>query len=166
MFGLPIIKISKDKLCGTFQMGKQMIVSFKSKKVVLTSKPLELLHLDLFDPLRTRSLGGNHYRFVIIDNYYRFTWTLFLTHKDATFKAFVDFAKLVRNVFNLKIFTLHSDHGGEFVNHQFQNFCTENEIAHNFSCPRTPQQNGVVKRKNLVFEELARTMISEMSIPK
>lgn len=142
--GLPKIKFLKDKLCDVFQMGKQTIFSFKPKKVISTSKPLELLHLDLFVHLRTRSLGGNYYRFMIIDDYSKFTRTLFLDHKDETFKAFVDFAKLVQDVFGFKITNLRSDHDGEFVNHQFQNLCTENGIAHNFSCLRTPQQNGVV----------------------
>jgi len=39
-------------------------------------------------------------------------------------------------------------------------------IMHNFSAPRTPQQNGVVKRKNMSLEELAKTMLSESSLPK
>jgi len=39
-------------------------------------------------------------------------------------------------------------------------------ILHNFSAPRTPQQNGVVERKNKSLEELARAMLSESSIPK
>lgn len=55
------------------------------KKVVSTSKSLELFHLDLFFPSRTRSLGGNFYEFVIMDAYSRLTWKLFLTHKDENF---------------------------------------------------------------------------------
>ena len=39
-------------------------------------------------------------------------------------------------------------------------------IKHNFSAPRTPQQNGVVERKNKSVEELARTMLNETSLPK
>jgi len=39
-------------------------------------------------------------------------------------------------------------------------------ILHNFSAPRTPQQNGVVERKNRSLEELARTMLSESTLPK
>lgn len=54
-------------------------------------------------------------------------------------KAFVDFAKLVQNIFGFKIITLRSDHGAEFDNHQFQKICTENGIVHNLSCPRTSQ---------------------------
>lgn len=139
-------------------MGKKTRVSYKSKKVVSTSKPLEFLHLDLFRPSRIRSLGGNYYRFVIVGDCSRFTWTLFLAYKE-TFKAFFKFAKLVQNLYNLKIITLRSDHGGELVNHQFEKFCNKNKITHNFPCPRNPQQNGVVERKNHVLKELARTMI-------
>ena len=39
-------------------------------------------------------------------------------------------------------------------------------IFHNFSAPRTPQQNRVVERKNMSLEELARTMLSESSLSK
>lgn len=62
--------------------------------------------------------------------------------------------------------SLCSDHDGEFVNHHFQNFCTENGIAHKFSFPRTPKQNSVLECKNRVLEELTRTMINEISLPK
>lgn len=50
--GLPKIKFLQEKLCDACQLGKQTRVSFKSKKVISTSKPLKLLHLDLFGPLR------------------------------------------------------------------------------------------------------------------
>ena len=48
----------------------------------------------------------------------------------------------------------------------FENFCEENGIMHNFFAPRTPQQNGVVERKNRSLEELARTMLNEYDVPK
>ena len=53
-----------------------------------TSKPLELIHMDLFGPTRVASLGGMHYAFVLIDYYSRFTWVSFLAHKNYAFKAF------------------------------------------------------------------------------
>lgn len=83
--GLPKIKFLKDKLCDACQIGKKTRVSFKPKKFILASKPLKLLHLDLFDPSREKSLGDNYYGFVIVHSYSRFTWMLFLSHKDDTF---------------------------------------------------------------------------------
>jgi len=136
--GLPKIKFEKDRLCDVCQKGKQTRVSFKPKKVVSTSKPLELLHLDLFGPSRTRSLGGNYYEFFIADYFSRFTWTLFLFRKDDTFDVFIKFANKIQNQLSLKIISLRSDHGGEFVNHRFEDYCYEFGISHNFSCPKTP----------------------------
>ena len=37
---------------------------------------------------------------------------------------------------------IHSDHGTEFENKYFEEFCNEHGIEYNFSAPRTPQQNG------------------------
>ena len=47
----------------------------------------------------------------------------------------------------------------------FTTFCEENGIKHELSCPRTPQQNGVVERKNRTLQEMARTMLSEYDLP-
>ena len=74
---LPKLKFKKDNICEACQKGKQIKHSFKLKNVVSTSKPLELLHMDLFGPSRTMSLGGNYYALVIVDDFSRFTWTLF-----------------------------------------------------------------------------------------
>lgn len=85
----------------------------------------------------------------------RYENTLFLTHKDDMFKAFVNFLKLVQNVFSLKIISLRSDHGGEFVNHQFQ-ICTENGISHNFSRPRTSQKMVLLSVKTKFYNNSLR----------
>uniref|UniRef100_A0A3Q7XZQ9 Uncharacterized protein LOC113786557 n=1 Tax=Cicer arietinum TaxID=3827 RepID=A0A3Q7XZQ9_CICAR len=164
--GLPKIKFIKDKLCDACQKGKQTKSSFKPKNVISTSRPLQLIHMDLFGPSRTKSLGGNSYGLVIVDDYSRFTWTLFLANKNEAFKAFKNYAKLVQNEQSAKIVSIRSDHGREFQNTSFEEFCEENGIFHNFSAPRTPQQNGVVERKNRSLIELARTMLSDSNLPK
>lgn len=45
-------------------------------------------------------------------------------------------------------------------------FCAENGIYHNFSAPRTPQQNGVVERKNRTLVNIARTIFIDSKLPK
>ena len=94
--------------------------------------------------MRVQSRGGKRYVFVIVDDYSRFTWTLFLETKDETFTMFEIFAKLVQKKFNKEIIGIRSDHGLEFENSQFLQFCIRNGIEYNFSAPRTPQQNGLV----------------------
>ncbi|CAJ2637485.1 unnamed protein product [Trifolium pratense] len=166
VIGLPKIKFVKDKLCDACQKGKQTKSTFKPKNVVSTTRPLQLLHMDLFGPSRTRSFGGNVYALVIVDDFSRYTWTLFLVQKSDAFKAFKKFAKQIQNEKSLKITSIRSDHGGEFQNAFFEEFCEEHGIFLNFSAPRTPQQNGVVERKNRSLIELARTMLSDSNLPK
>jgi len=62
--------------------------------------------------------------------------------------------------------SIRSDHGGKFQNERFEHFCEKHDIKHNFSTPRTPQQNGFVETKNRSVEELTKTMLNENSLPK
>jgi len=139
---------------------------FQIENIVSTSKPIELLHMDLFGPSRTMSLSGNYYAFVVVDDFSRYTWTLFLVTKSEAFSAFKKLAKRLQNSCCSNIFAIRSDHGGEFQNEKFSTYCEKLGIFHNFSTPRTPQQNIVVERKNMSLEELSQTMLSESSLPK
>jgi len=70
VIGLPKLKFERNKLCEACQKGKQTKSSFKPINVVSRTRPLELLHMDLFGPSRTKSLGGNYYGLVIVDDYH------------------------------------------------------------------------------------------------
>ncbi|XP_062088723.1 uncharacterized protein LOC133795284 [Humulus lupulus] len=63
-----------------------------------------------------------------------------------------------------KVFRLRSDHGKEFENALFAEFCDHMGIAHEFSAPKTLQQNGVVERKNKTLQEMARVMLNAKRI--
>src|SRR6266540_426638 len=78
ILGLTNVIFEKDKVCGACQDSKQHGASHPSKNVVSTTRPLELLHMDLFGPVAYISIGGNKYGFVIVDDYSRFTWVFFL----------------------------------------------------------------------------------------
>ena len=166
VIGLPKLDFKKNKLCDTCQFGKQFKNSFKSKDKISTTKPLELIHLDLFGPSRTLSLGGKRYTFVIVDDFSHFTWILFLANKFDAFNEFQKFCKKVQNEKNLKIFKIRSDHGGEFENEDFESFCENNGFEHNFSFPRTPPQNEVVERKNRTLQEMTRIMLCVNNLTK
>jgi len=85
VIGLPKLKFEKDHVCEACQKEKQTKWSFKLKNIVSTSKPLELLHMDLFGPSRTMSLGGNYYALFVVDEFSRFTWTMFLHSKSEAY---------------------------------------------------------------------------------
>ena len=48
----------------------------------------------------------------------------------------------------------------------FESYCEEHGILHNFFSPRTPQQNGVVERKNKTLQKMVRTILNENELPK
>ena len=66
----------------------------------------------------------------------------------------------------VSIVKIRSDHGKEFKNTRFDSFCEKNEIKKEFSALKTPQQNGVVERKNRVIQEMARVMLLNKKIPQ
>jgi len=78
-------------------MDKQVKTCFKSKNHIFTKRPLELLLIDLFGPTRARSISGNKNVFVIMDDFTRYTWVLFLKSIDETIYKFVKFSKKVQN---------------------------------------------------------------------
>jgi transposase InsO family protein len=53
----------------------------------------------------------------------------------------------------------------EFKNSQIEGFLEDEDIKHEFSSPYTPQQNGVVERKNRTLLDMARTMLDEYKTP-
>ena len=66
---------------------------------------------------------------------------------------------------NAKILTIRSDNGTEFKNYTLDEFLSDEGIKHQYSAPYTPQQNGVVDRKNQTLMDAARTMMAEFKSP-
>ena len=73
-----IIKLS-NFICSHYQHRKKTKVSFM-KNEYSTSKPLELVHTDLYGPTRTKSLQGEYYFMLFTDDYTRMTWVISLIH--------------------------------------------------------------------------------------
>nr|GEY72568.1 retrovirus-related Pol polyprotein from transposon TNT 1-94 [Tanacetum cinerariifolium] len=112
------------------KVGKQAYASHKAKNVVSTTRCLELLHIDLFDPSAVQSYGGNCYTLVIIDNYFRYTLTRFLKDKTEAFDQFEIFSRKIQNQLSFSIVSIRTDHDREFDNEvQFREFCNANGVG-------------------------------------
>ena len=81
IIGLNEVKFDKDRLCSACEAGKLATKHHSTKTIMTTTRPLELLHMDLFGPQNYASFGGNKYGLVIVDDFSRFTWVLFLDDK-------------------------------------------------------------------------------------
>lgn len=73
ILGLTNVQFEKDRVCSACQAGKQIGAHHPVKNVMTTTKPLELLQMDLFGPIAYLSIGGNKYGLVIVDDFSRFT---------------------------------------------------------------------------------------------
>jgi transposase InsO family protein len=161
ILGLTNVHFEKDRIYSACQAGKQVGVHHPHKNVMTTDRPLELLHMDLFGPIAYISIGGSKYCLVIVDDYSRFIWVFFLQEKSQTQETIKGFLRRAQNEFGLRIKKIRSDNEMEFKNSQIEGFLEDEGIKHEFSSPYTPQQNGVVERKNRTIIDMARTMLDE-----
>lgn len=127
------------------------------------SKPLGLLHMDLFGPTTYMSIGGNKYEFVIVDDFTRFTWVFFLNDKIEVFNIFKSFIKISENEFELRIKKVISDNGSEFKNTRVEELCDEQGMMDEFLAKYT-QSNDLLERKNRTLIDMARSMLSEYNV--
>nr|GFA49696.1 hypothetical protein [Tanacetum cinerariifolium] len=107
----------------------------KSKMAFASNKALYLLHMDLCGPMRVQSINGKRYVLVVVDDYSWYTWRV------------------------------RTDNGTEFKKKTLAKFFDEVGIAQQFSAIRTPQQNGIVERRNRTIVEAARTMLTFANLP-
>jgi transposase InsO family protein len=160
---MPHIMKPTNTLCKHCQQGKQTNTRFKSKEYS-TIKPLEIMHTDLVGPTTTKGLKGERYFMLLVDDYTRMTAIFFLKNKSEAFENFKIYKEMVENEMDSRIKCLRSYNGGEFTSKEFMEYCSNHGIKRQFFATRTPQQNGVVERKNKIVQEMARTMIMDSKL--
>ncbi|GJU82881.1 retrovirus-related pol polyprotein from transposon TNT 1-94 [Tanacetum coccineum] len=122
--------------------GKSKKASLPPKLVPSTESKLELLHMDLCGPMRVTSINGKKYILVIVDDI------------------------LVIGNLKASILMIRTDNGTEFKNKKLRVFYAKLGIVHKTSIARTPQQNGVVERRNQTLIEAARTLLIFSKAPE
>ncbi|KAI3697266.1 hypothetical protein L6452_30160 [Arctium lappa] len=165
VIGLPELNIEQDSLCSACAKGKMKRSSHKLKMLSNYNKCLELIHMDLCGPMSTQSINGKKYIVVMVDEYSRYTWLEFLRKKSEAPNLIIKFIKKIQVMLQSPVKQLRSDNGTEFKNATLQTFLESVGISHNFSVVMTPQQNGVVERKNRTLVEAARTMLAYSELP-
>ncbi|KAJ9548122.1 hypothetical protein OSB04_020665 [Centaurea solstitialis] len=163
--GIPDLRFQQEHLCSACQLGKMKRVSHKSKLEHGMEKPLQLIHMDLCGPMRVQSINGKKYVLVMVDDYSRYTWVKFLRSKDEAPEIIISVLKEVQVNLQSQVQKIRSDHGTEFKNKVLGGYLESVGIKHTFAAVRTPQQNGVVERRNRTLVEAARTMLAYSKLP-
>ncbi|GKB74231.1 retrovirus-related pol polyprotein from transposon TNT 1-94 [Tanacetum coccineum] len=157
--GLPKLKFEKDHVCSACVMGKSTKKPHKPKSEDTNQEKLYLLHMDLCGPMRVASVNGKKYILVIVDDFSRFTWVKFLRSKDEAPDFIIKFLKMIQVRLKVPVRRIRTDNGTEFVNQTLREYYEKVGISHETSVARSPQQNGVVERRNRTLIEAARTML-------
>jgi transposase InsO family protein len=122
-----------------------------------------MIHSDVWTT-KTESIGGCKYYVSFIDDHTRKVWVYFMKHKGEVFQHFE---------------SQSNGGGGERCEHQvpevqwrgkyfsneFNEYLKEHGIQKKYSCSYSPQQNGVVERKNRHIVEITRAMLNDKKLP-
>nr|GEX86114.1 retrovirus-related Pol polyprotein from transposon TNT 1-94 [Tanacetum cinerariifolium] len=146
--GLPKFKYHKEHLCPSCEQGKRKRASHPPKPVPNSRQMLHLLHMDLCGPMRIASINEKRYVLVIVDDYSRYTWVHFLRSKDEAPEVIKTFLKRITVVIQSHVIIIRTDNDTEFKNQVPKEYFDCVGISHQMSSIRTPQQNGVVERRN------------------
>ncbi|GJR41659.1 integrase, catalytic region, zinc finger, CCHC-type containing protein [Tanacetum coccineum] len=121
--------------------------------------------MDLCEPMRVASVTGKKYILVIVDDYSQFTWVKFLRSKDEAPDFIIKFLKMIQVRLKVPVRRIRTDNGTEFVNQTLREYYEKVGISHETSVAHSPQQNGVVKRRNRMLIKAARTMLIYAKAP-
>ena len=151
-------------LCKNCQIGKMGKTSFKSKNYQ-SKDILEIVHIDLCGSIGVESYTGEKFFILFVDEYSRMMTIMYLREKLKAFEKFKWYLARVEKETGKILKYLRSNRGGEFISNEFNNFCIERGIKRQILAPRTPEQNGLVERRNRSIMDFARTLMIEKNIP-
>ena len=134
----------------------------------MATKPFELVHMDVFGPIDTPSLGGATYGILWTDDYSRLRIIKFMKVKSEALSKTKEFLADVSGLTKgqYKVRGLHSDNGGEFTSREFKRYCKRKGIRQTYTGPRAPQQNGIAERANRIVMDMARCLRLESGLGK
>nr|GEV11323.1 zinc finger, CCHC-type [Tanacetum cinerariifolium] len=161
--GIPIIN-HKNQVCNACLLGKHSRALFPNQTNTKSSEPLNLVCGDLCGPISPETESGKKYMFLLIDECTRYMWVYFLKSKDEALETFKEFKLKVENEVGKKLKSFRTDRGGEFTSREFTRYCKENGILRQLTAPYSPQQNGIVERRNRSIMSTTRSMLKAMNM--
>jgi hypothetical protein len=120
--GLPLLMFESNLVCAPCCHGKTIAASHSLINTVMLEQPRQLLHMDTVGPSQVRSMGGEWYVLVIVDDYSPYSWVFFLESKDEVFVHFRSLSLRLNNEHPHCLKAIHSDNVTKFRNASFNQF--------------------------------------------
>jgi ribosomal protein L15 len=162
--GLPLLS-HVNQLCEGCMAGKQRRLSFPQKAEFRVEEVLDLVHGDLCGPISPPTAGGSKYFLLMVDDRSRFMWVSILRSKDQAADSVKQFKLAAEAETGRKLRMLRTDRGGEFTSVEFMEFCAEVGMQRQLTAPYSPQQNGVVERRNATVVATTRSLLKAKNLP-
>ena len=115
--------------------------------------------------MSVRASHGAMYFIIFIDDYSCFDYIYLSSHKFEVLDCFKSYLNLIENQLAKRIKVLRTNHGREYLSEQVNELCNDKSIERQLIIPRTPQQNGVVERRNKTLLEMVRSMMAQANLP-
>ncbi|GJW69098.1 retrovirus-related pol polyprotein from transposon TNT 1-94 [Tanacetum coccineum] len=148
--GVDLLSGSRDTNLYTISLDDML----KSSLICLLSKASKTKSC----PMRVASINRKRYILVIVKDYSRFTCKFLKTKYEAP-AAIIKCIKNIQVRLKAIVWNVRTDNGTKFVNQTLREWYENVGITHQTSIARTPQQNGVVERRNQTLVEAARIML-------
>lgn len=161
---MPLIQHGEQMYDGC-ALGKQHRTPFPRASAYRANTGLELVLGDLCGLITPATPGGKLYFLLIVDDFGRYMWLELIKSKDEAFASFKKVKIAAESESGKCLKAFRTDRGGEFNSWLFIVLCNEHGIKHSTTAPWTPQQNGVVERRNQSVVEMARCLLKSMKVP-
>jgi hypothetical protein len=163
--GMPALE-QIDQLCEACLAGKLRCASFPQSVTHRATRSMELLHGDIYGPINPTTPSGNRYFLLLVDDYSRYMWIALLPSKDRAVAAIKHIQAVAEKKSGNSLGALRIDHGGEFTATHFTEYYVELDVRRELTSPYSPQQNGVVEKRNQTVMVVARCMMKAKCLPR
>jgi transposase InsO family protein len=162
--GLPLVD-EADRICEACLAGKHRRAPFPRQALNRAKDVLELVHADLCGPISPATPGGKRYFLLLVDDKSRHMWLYLLKTKDEAATTLKKFQAAAELESGRRLKTLRTDRGGEFTSLSLGEYYADQGVQRQLTAPYTPQQNGVVERRNQTIVGMARSLLKAKNVP-
>jgi transposase InsO family protein len=163
------IDLSKLPACDACLLTKMTLASFRKQLIPNAPKITfvgELIHTDVKGPFRTKSINGEYYWILFVDDFSGMVWIYFLKAKsDALVHGVQRFNSEVMLPKGFTHFRMRLDNGGEYFSEESKAYCYTNHITPEPIAAHHPQMNGTVERMNRTILFMERPMRKYSGLP-
>ena len=150
--------------CESCLLGKKTKAPFVGQSE-RASELLGLVHTDVYGPMNSTARGGFQYFITFTEDLSRYSYIYLMRNKAESFEKFKEFQNEVQNHIGKTIKFLRSDHGGEYLSHEFSDHLQNCGIVPQLTPPKMPQWNDVSEQRNRTLLDMVRSMMSQTDLP-